>query len=134
MSIIENARAIREIILEASKKLEDKIVSKAPDVLARLKEDGSLIKAGTRINWNGVIKRASVDLWDIAENNPDAAPTVWEDIEYRKGIRIIPEVITATAAFALDELGWWNDEVYRSKVAGNVYTPDVVPDNWELQR
>ena len=64
--------------------------------------NGELISVGTRINWNGVVKRAAVDLWDTEENNHGNAPTLWEYILYRDGYRIIPEVITAGMAFAKD--------------------------------
>lgn len=91
------------------------------------------IEAGTRINHNGSIKRAAVDLWDTEANNPDNAPTLWEDILYRDGYRIIPDVITAGTAFALDELGWWGDKLYKSLLSANVYTPEQYPNGWELQ-
>lgn len=93
--------------------------------------DTPLIRAGTRIKWGNGLKKAAVDLWDIEANNPDNEPTLWADLAYRDGFRIIPEVITATLAFSEGECGWWGDTLYRSKVGGNVYTPDVYPDNWE---
>lgn len=37
----------------------------------------AMTKAGTRINWNGTVKKAAADLWDTAENTPDAAPDLW---------------------------------------------------------
>lgn len=97
----------------------------------RLKENGALVGAGTRINWNGTVKKAAVDLWDTKENNPDNAPTLWADLEYRDGYRIIPETITVTTAFLAGEYGWWGDTLYRSKKDANVYTPAVRPDDWE---
>lgn len=109
----------------------DAVASTAVSVFPRLKEDSSLVSAGTRINWNGTLKRAAVDLWDTAENNPDNAPDLWEDISYREGHRIIPETITAGTAFAMDEYGWWGDTLYRSKLAANTYTPKQYPDGWE---
>ncbi|MGM9589405.1 MAG: hypothetical protein ACI3V0_04430 [Faecousia sp.] len=112
--------------------MDDKTASVAPELYDELQNDGSLITAGTRINWNGTLKRAAVDLWDTKENNPDNAPTLWEDILYRNGIRIIPEVITAGLAFANEELGWWGDTLYRSKIANNVWTPEQYPDGWEV--
>ena len=93
--------------------------------------DTPLIRAGTRINWNGTLKRAAVDLWDTAANNPDNAHTLWEDIPYRNGIRIIPETITAGTYFTEGEYGWWGDTLYKSKLATNTYTPDQYPDGWE---
>ena len=122
---------LRAIVEQAAASLDDKTASTAATLFPRLKEDGSLVKAGTRIRWRGSIKKAAVDLWDTTENNPDNAPVLWADLEYRNGYRIIPEVITATKAFAEGECGWWGDTLYRSKVGGNVYNPAVYPDNWE---
>lgn len=111
---------------------DDATASRAVEFHPEMKYDGSLIPAKTRINWNGKLKRASVDIWDTESNNPDNAPTLWADLDYRDGIRIIPEVITTTLAFKEGELGWWGDTLYRSKVNGNAYTPAVYPDNWEV--
>ena len=127
------ALRLRAIIETAAASLDDKTASTAPTLFPRLKQDGSLIKAGTRITHNGSIKRAAVDLWDTADNSPDNAPTLWEDILYRDGYRIIPDVITAGTAFALDELGWWGDKLYKSLLSANVYTPEQYPNGWELQ-
>ena len=127
------ALRLRAIIETAAASLDDKTASTAPTLFPRLKQDGSLIKAGTRINHNGSIKRAAVDLWDTVDNSPDNAPTLWEDILYRDGYRIIPDVITAGTAFALDELGWWGDKLYKSLLEANVYTPEQYPRGWELQ-
>lgn len=123
---------LRSIVEKAAASLDDKTASTASTLFPRLKESGELVKAGARISWNGILKRAAVDLWDIEGNNPDNAPMLWEDINYRKGYRIIPEVITVGLAFSKDECGWWNDILYRSKVDNNVYTPDQYAINWEL--
>ena len=132
MTLVELALKLRPIIEQASASLDDKTASTASTLFPRLKQDGSLVRYGTRINWNGELKRASVDLWDTLENDPDHAPTLWEDIDYKDGYRIIPETITAGTAFALDECGWWNGVLYRSKLAANTYTPDQYPRGWEL--
>ena len=124
------AQALRTAIETASAKLDDKDASTAPELFPQLKGDGSLIKAGTRINWSGIIKRAAVDLWDTAENTPEKAPALWEDISYRQGYRIIPETITAGLAFAKGEKGWWNGELYESLLEANVWTPAVNPSGW----
>lgn len=110
----------------------DSVASETVDAYLKLKEDGQLINVGTRINWNGKIKRAMVNLWDTVANNPDNAPALWEDINYKEGHRLIPEVITASAAFSKGELGWWKDELYESLLDSNVWTPDAYPAGWEL--
>ena len=99
----KEALRLRAIVEQAAASLDDQTASAGAALFQRLKQDGALVKAGTRINWNGTLKRAAVDLWDTAENNPDNAPTLWEDIAYRDGYRIIPQTITAGTAFALDE-------------------------------
>ena len=128
------ALRLRAIVEQAAASLDDQTASEGAALFPRLKGDGSLVSAGTRINWNGVLKQASVDLWDTTENNPDNAPSLWTDIAYREGIRIIPETITVAQAFALDELGWWQEHVYRSTIAANVYTPEQYAAGWELVR
>lgn len=127
------ALRLRAIVEQAAESLDDQTVSTATALLRKLKQDGKLVSARTRINWGGAIKRAAVDLWDTAENTPDAAPTLWEDIDYRDGYRVIPSVITAGTAFSLDELGWWGGKLYKSKLAANVYTPEQYPAGWEEQ-
>ena len=127
----KEALRLRAIVEQAAASLDDKTASTAGMLFPRLKQDGALVKAGTRINWNGTLKRAAVDLWDTPENNPDNAPTLWADIQYRNGYRIIPDTITVTTAFAEGEYGWWGDVLYKSKVNSNVYTPEQYRDNWE---
>ena len=134
MTYIEQARKLRPLVVKAAQSLDDKDASEAVELFGGMQYDGSLISAGTRINWHGTLKQAAVDLWDEEQNNPDNAPTLWVDIAYREGIRIIPETFTSAQAFALDELGWWQEHVYRSTIAANVYTPDQYAAGWELVR
>ena len=133
MTLIEKARKMRAAMETAAVSLDDATASTAPELFPRLKGDGSLVKAGTRICWGGTLKRAAVDLWDNVENTPDAAPTLWEDVDYRDGYRVIPETITAGLAFAKGEQGWWGDKLYKSLLTANVYTPDQYPAGWEEQ-
>ena len=120
------------VIVAGRELVDDKTASIAPELFPGLKQDSSLIKVGTRIKWNGTLKRAAVDLWDTMENDPDNAPALWEDIQYRLGYRIIPETITVGLAFSEGECGWWGDVLYKSKVNANVYTPEQYAPNWEL--
>lgn len=128
------AERIRTQVEAGAAALPDAEASIEPSLTRKMRYDGSLIKAGTRINWGGVLKRAAVDIWDTEENNPDNASDLWENVLYRDGIRVIPDVITAGLAFSYDELGWWGDVLMRSILPGektNVYTPDQYPAAWE---
>ncbi|MCI7808031.1 hypothetical protein MR626_01875 [bacterium] len=127
----KDALRLRAIVEQAAASLDDKTASTAATLFPRLRQDGTLVKSGTRINWNGTIKKAAVDLWDTEANNPDNAPALWEDIAYRDGFRVIPQTITAGTAFALDECGWWSDALYRSTISNNVWTPEQYSAGWE---
>lgn len=129
----EAARAWRVKMEAIAQESTDATASTMPTAFPKLKGDGALVKVGTRINWNGTLKRAAADLWDTAENTPDTAPDLWESIAYRDGYRIIPETITAGLAFATGEYGWWGDVLYKSIIDANVYTPEQYPAGWEKQ-
>lgn len=116
---------------QAAATLDDATASQAAMLFPRLKGSGDLIPTGTRINWKGVVMRAAVDLLDTEPNNPDNAPTLWEDLAYIDGIRIIPDVITVGTAFSKGEQGWWNGALYESQADNNVWTPDAYQAYWE---
>ena len=130
---LNGAREVRAAMDNAANVLTDADASNSVLLYPTLKGDGSLIKVGTRINWNGTLKRAAVALWDTAENTPDVATDIWEDINYKNGYRIIPETITAGLAFSKDEIGWWGDVLYKSIYDGaNVWTPEQYAAAWEV--
>lgn len=124
------AKKLRPLIEQAAASLNDKDASQGVELFGGMKYDGALIAVNTRINWNGELKRAMVDLYDTELNNPENAPTLWETVMYRDGIRIIPEYIPATDPFSRGERGWWGDVLYESLVDANVYTPEQYPPNW----
>lgn len=126
-----DARELIDAIIRLREGAGDALASLAVAAYPTLKCDGSLIPSGTRINYEGRILRAAVDLYDTEESSPTNAPVLWEEISYRAGCRIIPEVITTGTAFALEECGWWGDELYRSLFSNNVWTPEQLPDAWE---
>lgn len=130
---ITKARKLRPIIVQASTSLDDASASNAAELFPALKQDGSLVSAGTRINWGGTIKRASVDLWDTEANNPDNAPTLWEDIAYKDGYRVLTGAISASNPVQVDEICWYNGVKYKNILGTvNVHLPDVYPDGWEV--
>ena len=135
MKILTKADAIafRRQIEAAAIHLDDKAASESPDFYEHMKYDGKAISAGTRINFESVLYKAAVTLWDTEENNPHFAPSLWEKINYHEGVRVIPEVITVTTAFAKDELGFWeaDGKTYKSLLNANVYTPAAYPQGWE---
>ena len=133
--MVKRAMELRKSAMFGVVDLEDKQASEVVSLYPEMTYGGALIKAGTRSNHNGILYKAAVDLWDTEGNNPENAPTLWEEIAYREGVRIIPEVITAATAFALGELGYFeaDGKVYKSLMDANVYTPAAYPQGWEEQ-
>lgn len=138
MSFRYMAERLHVVIAEGRKLVDDKTASIAPELFGRMtynerdpEAEIPLIEHGTRINWKGTLKRAAVDLWDMEQYNPDNSPNMWEDISYRAGHRIIPDVITVGLAFSNGETGWWGDVLMRSKADNNVWTPEQYLDYWE---
>ena len=129
---LTQAMKLRAAMLTASESLDDKTASTAPEMFGKLKQSGALVKAGTRINWNGVVKKANVDLWDTAENSPENAPDLWSDLAFHDGYRIIPTVFTAELAFSEGETGWWEQDgcYYTANANGTVWTPAEYPSAW----
>lgn len=84
MITVQRARELRAMIEKAAGAgLDNKDGSTAVELFPTLTGGGALVKSGTRINWKGALKRATVDLWDTAENTPEAAPNLWEDVLYK---------------------------------------------------
>jgi acyl transferase domain-containing protein len=68
-----------------------------------------------------------------ADWNPEATPALWVEIAAPGEYREIKDNMLSTEAFALDEIGWYKtkDNLYKSLIANNVYTPDSYPAGWE---
>lgn len=129
----EQAVLIRRAVVAGGVALDDREVSIVPEVLEPMRYHGALIEGDTRIPWGNGIKRARADLWDLEENNPDNAPTLWNDVLYRDGVRVIPETVTVDAAFSFGEIGWWGYVLKESILPGektNVWTPEEYPEAW----
>lgn len=126
----KKAMKIRSLAMDSAMEMDDVNASSLPEMFPKLKGDGSLVKAGTRINWKGQLKKAASDLWDTFDNNPDNAPALWEDINYTNGYRTIPETISAALAFSKGEKGWWKGAVWESQYDANVWNPEQFAAGW----
>ncbi len=131
--MLKQAKHLRRALELFSETVDDRHASEMPSLYRGMAYDGALITAGTRIRWGDVVKKAAVDLWDRAENDPDNAPTLWADLDFHMGFRIIPEVITTSLAFSEGEIGYWppTDSLFRAVRDGVVHNPAVYPADWE---
>ena len=88
-----------------------------------------------RLRYNGALYVVTQPHAMQADWTPDTAASLYERVLYRRGIRVIPETITAAHPFSAGEKGI--DEggtVWISRVPDNVYTPAQYPDSWEVIR
>lgn len=76
----QEAVHLRSAIETAAQSLDENTAAAVVTLFPTLKGDGSLIRAGTRIQWKGKVIRAKVDLWDRADHSPENAPTLWDGI------------------------------------------------------
>ena len=62
---------------------------------------------------------------------PETAVSLYEEVQYKNGIRLIPENITAENPFSAGERGMDADGViWVSNCDNNVYTPAQYERNW----
>lgn len=63
--------------------------------------------------------------------SPETAVSLYEEVQYKNGIRLIPENITAENPFSAGERGMDADGViWVSNCDNNVYTPSQYERNW----
>lgn len=130
----KEAKALVAALVTLRSAATDQTASQAAAAYPMLKGDGALVQNGTRVNYNGTVWRAAVDLWDNEQSTPDAAPDLWSKLDFKDGYRYIPETITVSLAFSKGERGWWTDgKLYESIYEGqNVWTPTAYPAGWKI--
>lgn len=136
------AERIRELLEKATiaSPLTDAEASEEPTLFPawdKFLEEGrtftqEYVQKRPRVEYNGklyfVIGAHTVQ----ANWTPDTAVSLYTEIKYRKGHRVIEEYITAEEKFRKGETGIDADDVvWISKVDNNVYTPVQYPNNWE---
>lgn len=64
---------------------------------------------------------------------PDATPALWVEVAPPNEYREIKDNMLSTEAFALDEIGWYKteDNLWKSLIDANTYTPETYPAGWE---
>lgn len=129
----ETALKIREMLIKSASEMDDAEASKFPEFFPRLNHDGSNIPAGTRVYWNGVLKKVIEDIQDTVERNPDNSESLWEDVQYDGGYRIIPNNITLPNVFAKGEKGMWKGKLYTSLYGSNEWNPEQFPAGWSKE-
>lgn len=68
-----------------------------------------------------------------ADWTPDAVPALWVEVAAPGEYREIKDNMLSTEAFAKGEIGWYQtkDNLWKSIIDANVWTPDSYPAGWE---
>jgi hypothetical protein len=110
----------------------DAIASQVPTLYNGFTYDGALIKAKTRRLWtDGYLYCAQYDTYDREDTDPAHDTNGWVKLAFHNGYRDIPEIMTTSTMFAKDEIGWYKDKFYKSKINNNSWTPEVYAAGWE---
>ena len=64
---------------------------------------------------------------------PEVTPALFVEVAKEGEYREIKDNMLPTEAFDLNEIGWYKtkDNLYKSLIASNVYTPETYPAGWE---
>ena len=125
-----DARAFRAQINILTPAVTDAVASQAADLYPTLSYTGALIKAGTRIRWGEKLFSAQYDTYDRKDTDPDHDANGWSALNFHDGYRDIPETMTTSNMFKKDEIGWWADKFFKSKIDNNSWNPTAYPDGW----
>lgn len=89
------------------------------------------VYAGNRIQFEGKLYKVLQDHTTQADWTPDVTPALYVEVGY--GYREIKDNMLPTEAFALGEVGWYQteDNLWKSTIDANTYTPITYPAGWE---
>lgn len=64
---------------------------------------------------------------------PESTPNLWTEVAAPNEYREIKDNMLPTEAFALGEIGWYKekDNLWKSLIDANTYTPESYPAGWE---
>ena len=130
--IVVLMQQLRAALMDFAADVPDKKAYKYPSLFETW-ASGTAYKVDDRCEyadklWKCLQAHTSQDDWA-----PDATAALWVEVAAPGEYREIKANMLSTEAFALGEIGWWQtkDNLYKSKIANNVYTPESYPDGWE---
>ena len=71
------------------------------------------------------------NIYNLSTQTPELSPSLWNIIEYKDENRIIYSEPGLGQIFVLNEIGSWNNKLYKSLINFNIKTPDESPESWE---
>lgn len=130
--VLEQAKAIREAMGKVTATLTDEQALEVKELYPLWAVD-TAYTVDFVVRHNGKLYRClqahtSQDAW-----TPDATPALWVEIAPAGEYREIKDNMLPTEAFALGEIGWYKekDNLWKSLIDANTYTPETYPAGWE---
>ena len=68
---------------------------------------------------------------EIHKGEPEELPAQWKFKWSKNPKHALPYIKSAESPYDIGDCCIWNDEVYRSEINANTYTPEEYPDGWE---
>lgn len=132
MTVIDQAKAIRNSMNTVTANLTDEEAIAVMDLYLPWKV-GETYKADDVRRDEGKLFRCLQDHTSQADWKPSLVPALWVEIAAPGEYREIKDGMLSTEAFAKDEIGWYQtkDNLWKSLIDNNVWTPDAYPAGWE---
>lgn len=130
--ILEQAKAIRNSMNTVTANLTDEEALAVMDLYLPWKV-GETYKVGDMRRDEGKLFRCLQDHTSQADWKPSLVPALWVEIAAPGEYREIKDGMLSTEAFAKDEIGWYQtkDNLWKSLIDNNVWTPEAYPAGWE---
>lgn len=132
--ILEQAQAIRNAMGKVTATLTDEQAIEVKELYPLWATD-TAYAVDTVIRYEDKLYRCLQAHTSQSDWTPPAVPALWVEVAPAGEYREIKENMMSTEAFALGEIGWWQteDNLYKSLIDANVYTPVSYPAGWEKQ-
>lgn len=130
--IVEQAKAIKAAMTTAGAMLTD---AQALEVIDLYDEwaVGVTYKVDARVRYGEKLYKCLQAHTSQADWIPTATPALWVEVAAPGEYREIKDNMLSTEAFAKGEVGWYQtkDNLWKSLIDANVYTPETYPAGWE---
>ena len=140
--IIAQAQAIRDGMNKVTATLTDEQALEVKELYPlwsgdRVKvwdgTDGEHPQTKVRGRTSGLLYKCNIGHTTQDNWPPETTPNLWTEVAEIGEYREIKDNMLPTEAFKYDEVGWYKtkDNLWRSKLEANTYTPETYPNGWE---
>ena len=130
--ILQQAKAIRAAMGKVTATLTDEQALEVKELYPLWAVD-TAYTVGYVVRHNSKLYRCLQSHTSQENWTPDATPALWVEIAAPNEYREIKDNMLPTEAFALGEIGWYKekDNLWKSLIDANTYTPETYPAGWE---